>query len=164
MYWNSSATGNCGASSAINRNMRCIEMNFCRQREWRMNRLIETWDVLKYGVGCANLVDTGLIETWDVLKSEFAFPPLGGVFTINRNMRCIEIRYFSLHIHPVTRLIETWDVLKFSQPRTRHASVVGLIETWDVLKCKHIYQLSHLFSWLIETWDVLKSSHHLLAK
>ena len=136
MYWNSSATGNCGASSAINRNMRCIEMNFCRQREWRMNRLIETWDILKYGVGCANLVDTGLIETWDVLKSEFAFPPLGGVFTINRNMRCIEIRYFSLHIHPVTRLIETW----------------------DVLKCKHIYQLSHLFSWLIETWDVLKST------
>ena len=57
-----------------------------------MNRLIETWDVLKYGVGCANLVDTGLIETWDVLKSEFAFPPLGGVFTINRNMRCIEMQ------------------------------------------------------------------------
>ena len=158
MYWNYSMISLYDLGVLININMRCIEMNFCRQREWRMNRLIETWDVLKYGVGCANLVDTGLIETWDVLKSEFAFPPLGGVFTINRNMRCIEIRYFSLHIHPVTRLIETWDVLKFSQPRTRHASVVGLIETWDVLKCKHIYQLSHLFSWLIETWDVLKST------
>ena len=24
--------------------------------------------------------DGRLIETWDVLKSEFAFPPLGGVF------------------------------------------------------------------------------------
>ena len=93
--------------------MRCIEIIAGYENNIKRFWLIETWDVLKYGVGCANLVDTGLIETWDVLKSEFAFPPLGGVFTINRNMRCIEIRYFSLHIHPVTRLIETWDVLKF---------------------------------------------------
>ena len=143
----------------------------------RRQGLIETWDVLKFVFACRSGLQIPinrnmrcieiplrratvehplrLIETWDVLKSEFAFPPLGGVFTINRNMRCIEIRYFSLHIHPVTRLIETWDVLKFSQPRTRHASVVGLIETWDVLKSTTPWQKRTL-NRLIETWDVLK--------
>ena len=155
MYWNEFLSTARVAYEQINRNMRCIEIWswLCQSCWYRINRNMRCIEIVR----CYFLQPLNrLIETWDVLKSEFAFPPLGGVFTINRNMRCIEIRYFSLHIHPVTRLIETWDVLKFSQPRTRHASVVGLIETWDVLKSLTTHVVAMLPVWLIETWDVLK--------
>ena len=75
----------------INRNMGCIEIYnfvfFCLMKD----RLIETWDVLKFYKGYFFLLQSKrLIETWDVLKlqkqSSFLCP-----FRINRNMGCIEI-------------------------------------------------------------------------
>ena len=79
-----------------------------------------------------------LIETWDVLKSLYTPPRTYRTGTINRNMRCIEMRFD--HILAVWKhwLIETWDVLKFF-PETSWKWQYGLIETWDVLKfSKHL--------------------------
>ena len=90
MYWNSLSDVLDVVNSAINRNMRCIEILQSSLRLLSFYRLIETWDVLKCREHVAN----------DDFK------------TINRNMRCIEI---SQHLHPsksLQRLIKTWDVLK----------------------------------------------------
>jgi len=73
--------------------------------------LIETWDVLKFGMPEIDLqrID-GLIETWDVLKSLYLCRNLIRS-SINRNMGCIEmIREIRMISH--LGLIETWDVLK----------------------------------------------------
>ncbi len=56
-------------SSAINRNMRCIEIPIFFGLHQHLPRLIETWDVLKCAFFCAiRSSSKGLIETWDVLK------------------------------------------------------------------------------------------------
>jgi len=54
-------------------------------------RLIETWDVLKLNMTVTHKLHNGLIETWDVLKFPLNFFILYSL-SINRNMRCIEIR------------------------------------------------------------------------
>ena len=54
--------------------------------------------------------------------------------TINRNMRCIEIKSGCPSLPQSKRLIETWDVLKFPGGHAIHMRLSGLIETWDVLK------------------------------
>ena len=87
-------------SSAINRNMRCIEIPIFFGLHQHLPRLIETWDVLKCAFFCAiRSSSKGLIETWDVLKFRCrANPPResrscrgGQKAEINRNMGCIEI-------------------------------------------------------------------------
>ena len=54
-------------------------------------RLIETWDVLKFAYAIASrTAGVWLIETWDVLKS-IPIDYHDCISLINRNMRCIEI-------------------------------------------------------------------------
>ena len=93
--------------------MRCIEMLFGFVFAYCLERLIETWDVLK-------------------CFSHF-LGSLNG-FGINRNMRCIEIEIFDCSELEDTRLIETWDVLKYIKNGKREDRGIWLIETWDVLK------------------------------
>ena len=57
------------------------------------------------------------------------------IVTINRNMRCIEIRLKLSEMCMKMRLIETWDVLKSWQVEEKKSCGCRLIETWDVLKC-----------------------------
>ena len=77
--------------TAININMRCIEMigqtGFTKDR----SRLTLTWDVLKSVKGLSN----------------FAY-----LLMININMRCIEITDNPTYIRLLYRLTLTWDVLK----------------------------------------------------
>ena len=101
-----------GSPLRINRNMRCIEIwpNIPSVHAW--NWLIETWDVLKlkfvvHGQPARNR----LIETWDVLKF-FCGSPCASRYSINRNMRCIEMSVTLYALYSYIRLIETWDVLK----------------------------------------------------
>ena len=54
--------------------------------------------------------------------------------TINRNMRCIEIRHPLFAWQHCVRLIETWDVLKSKYKLIETYILQRLIETWDVLK------------------------------
>ena len=71
--------------------MRCIEITVITATKRQVQRLIETWDVLKF----QSLVGTAI----------------GGV-RINRNMRCIEMLLKGILEPRIGRLIETWDVLK----------------------------------------------------
>ncbi len=69
MYWNRKAHILHNTSVVINRNMRCIEIVFSKGYICAIDRLIETWDVLKSPVvGEHRTVTIWLIETWDVLK------------------------------------------------------------------------------------------------
>ena len=73
MYWNIGFAGAESGVSAINRNMRCIEITADRPVPDQARRLIETWDVLKYvTLSIENGTGSWLIETWDVLKSPMA--------------------------------------------------------------------------------------------
>ena len=76
--------------AAINRNMRCIEIWHLQRTQAPRQRLIETWDVLKYAK----------LSGQKAKKS------------INRNMRCIEILVGQHDATAPGGLIETWDVLK----------------------------------------------------
>ena len=49
MYWNGQAAYKTDALPAINRNMRCIEINEYDLDKVEYVWLIETWDVLKLG-------------------------------------------------------------------------------------------------------------------
>ena len=99
-----------------------------------LSRLIETWDVLKYKPLKSFIpVFLWLIETWDVLKYDF-MAEVDSALSINRNMRCIEIRWESPWPVRYVGLIETWDVLKLVLCRNWWLCPVRLIETWDVLK------------------------------
>ena len=69
MYWNAGECREEWAGISINRNMRCIEIVARRLLARPYDRLIETWDVLKYQFYADKQQDlAGLIETWDVLK------------------------------------------------------------------------------------------------
>ena len=91
MYWNEFREMLETTNALINRNMRCIEILLFSGGNISGERLIETWDVLKWQTNIeAPLATIGLIETWDVLKL---------------NNGTVEDVF-------VYRLIETWDVLK----------------------------------------------------
>ena len=113
MYWNDHVNGSKNCLSAININMRCIEIKFNgpieTQQDWLTLGLYELmqWD---------NYIETQqdwLTLTWDVLKCLLDMLVTSSWLAININMRCIEIwkqkrRYSNHH-----RLTLTWDVLKF---------------------------------------------------
>ena len=68
----------CSSKDKFNRNMGCIEMGNVRSCSYDHKSLIETWDVLKYGMSHVNI--------------SFISP-------FNRNMGCIEI--CNLYLHPL---------------------------------------------------------------
>ena len=135
MYWNIKIGSVAPKSSAINRNMRCIEILWWMLPASQGVRLIETWDVLK----------------WCIHGNRRGTDP------INRNMRCIEIGA-DAHLPGKLRLrlIETWDVLKCHFIPYSMLPGPWLIETWDVLKCVLLQDNAFSGFRLIETWDVLK--------
>ena len=160
MYWNYPSFAFTPWYTRINRNMRCIEIPLFTRDGRLPSRLIETWDVLKLQLrlcvflGILGLIETwdvlklngcntspggakGLIETWDVLKFLFSLHFKRGR-RINRNMRCIEIRWQSRHDAWKQGLIETWDVLKLAPAFYPAHWDIRLIETWDVLKSWNI--------------------------
>ncbi len=69
MYWNKGEPPSSNSGDKINRNMRCIEIQFFLNRKRPLKGLIETWDVLKYRITSSKSIPSfWLIETWDVLK------------------------------------------------------------------------------------------------
>ena len=68
MYWNDSALSSSSDSSAININMRCIEIYGVEIVTNAYLRLTLTWDVLKWLFNVVILCDFRLTLTWDVLK------------------------------------------------------------------------------------------------
>ena len=142
--------------TAININMRCIEMigqtGFTKDR----SRLTLTWDVLKSVKGLSN--------------SAY-------LLMININMRCIEMLKKAKANLMQLRLTLTWDVLKYEKCFVNMFYGCWLTLTWDVLKwifqcpCKILHwininmrciEILHSRSgwihyiWLTLTWDVLK--------
>jgi len=111
-----------------------LKLKFVVHGQPARNRLIETWDVLKFFCGspcasrysinrnmrCIEMVQnyTGVTITGEINRNMrcieiFLLAQVQEIGSrINRNMRCIEI---NLQKYPKThlpRLIETWDVLK----------------------------------------------------
>jgi len=99
---------------------------------------------------------------------------------INRNMRCIEMRWCPPASVMDLWLIETWDVLKWQLKSTRNPwkminRNMRCIEIHDLLihllvpawinrniRCIEIYRVPRLWcplARLIETWDVLKFNY-----
>ena len=96
----------------INRNMRCIEMRSNNSGSAQNDRLIETWDVLKFLhliCGKGNCVINRNMRCIEIIVDAKL---LKKSVSINRNMRCIEICCFYRKCDRYIRLIETWDVLK----------------------------------------------------
>ena len=164
--------------SAINRNMRCIEISYIHPASRPQPRLIETWDVLKLWGYDSWRKSGGINRNMRCIEITIEVSTVQPLCLINRNMRCIEMIWSLLAPSDgVPRLIETWDVLKSSrrpvvpvlikinrnmryieirQTLRMRPSQPRLIETWDVLKWT--YGLTEYDSAvrLIETWDVLK--------
>ena len=141
MYWNPVHCPAIWPQYRINRNMRCIEIEWCCHDAISVLRLIETWDVLKCFPTILAIVSPGLIETWDVLKCD----PGNSQFRTR------------------LRLIETWDVLKYTvRQRGRGCGLINrnmrCIEIISTCLC------NVSFPWLIETWDVLKSVKSLYMR
>ena len=68
MYWNQGGTIAGRYATAININMRCIEMQAERLLQNPLARLTLTWDVLKCIYATPYTWTKGLTLTWDVLK------------------------------------------------------------------------------------------------
>ena len=145
-----------GSPLRINRNMRCIEIwpNIPSVHAW--NWLIETWDVLKlkfvvHGQPARNR----LIETWDVLKF-FCGSPCASRYSINRNMRCIEMvqNYTGVTITgEINRDMRCIEIFLLAQVQEIGSRINRNMRCIEINLQK--YPKTHLPR-LIETWDVLK--------
>ena len=135
MYWNTALPTPLKDVIMINRNMGCIEM-------WIKKGAVRRQDWINRNMGCIEMIANmwlkrwmeRLIETWDVLKCPKQRKPWQRLRMINRNMGCIEIKEAVRANILDFRLIETWDVLKFLYFVQILIEFFWLIETWDVLK------------------------------
>ena len=75
-----------------------------------------------------------LTLTWDVLKYERLGNDVKVHYTININMRCIEIRSYGKKKVQSYGLTLTWDVLKYAIETLLSTLLIWLTLTWDVLK------------------------------
>ena len=97
----------------ININMRCIEMNqserfWCNEPMININMRCIEIILVHYSL----LIVAGLTLTWDVLKSNVSSLVPSFRLGININMRCIEIKLTEWQQTDCRRLTLTWDVLK----------------------------------------------------
>ena len=98
-------------------------------------RLIETWDVLKCICGIWKKESIiWLIETWDVLKYFYGQNVYQRHYTINRNMRCIEILKTNGSGIVAPTINRNMRCIEINCRGRRLRLLPGLIETWDVLK------------------------------
>ena len=166
--------------SAINRNMRCIEISYIHPASRPQPRLIETWDVLKLLGYDSWRKSGGINRNMRCIEITIEVSTVQPLCLINRNMRCIEMIWSLLAPSDgVPRLIETWDVLKSPEWMTgkdyieinrnmRCIEIVGACGKWlwsgainRNMRCIEIHPTRPLCRsdyGLIETWDVLKSS------
>ena len=136
--------------------MRCIEIHYRFHAHILLTWLIETWDVLKlkfvvHGQPARNR----LIETWDVLKF-FCGSPCASRYSINRNMRCIEMvqNYTGVTITgEINRNMRCIEIFLLAQVQEIGSRINRNMRCIEINLQK--YPKTHLPR-LIETWDVLK--------